>query len=343
MRHIKLKILFIMALITSIIQANIIYVDKDISDRFWINAHVNLNVALQQAESGDEIWVAKGVYFPGREIQDSFFIKDGVKLYGGFSGGEVRKCDRDFMVNETILSGDIGKLNVLEDNIMHIIRSHGDYQKGALIDGFTIRDGYSTDGRGGGALLLEENAIVSIINSKFINNHAKNLGGAVKCSYATNIYQCLFESNSATMGGAIFIADHKTQKEKINIQKSTFVCNVADIGSVIGANKNKEFILDSCILWNNKSNFGKLNSFSKELLNKNRTNITNIAVDDPMFLNINDGNNIFIYKTLSAKGPFTDNYEFEFHQYRGIAENYGYRCKKQYYKLNYQYFILGQF
>lgn len=327
----------------SIMQAKIIYVDKNISDGFWINAYVNLNAALMQAESGDELWVAKGMYFPGREIHDSFLLKDGVKLYGGFTGGEVRRSDRDIIANETILSGDIGLANVLEDNSMHILRSVGAFKEGALIDGFTIRDGYATDGMGGGALLLEEDAIISVVNSKFIHNHAKNWGGAIKCFQGIHIYQCLFENNCATMGGAIFVADSKTQEEKIKIQKSTFVCNVADIASVIGGHKNTEFILDSCILWNNKSNFGKLNSFSKELLFKNRSTITNIAVDDPVFSNINDENSIFIYKTLHVNGPFLNNYEFDSNHYKSIPKHLGYRSKKQPFRLHYPYFMLGQF
>jgi predicted outer membrane repeat protein len=327
----------------TVMQAKIIYVDNDISDGFWINAFFNLHEALKQAEPGDELWVAKGSYVPGREIHDSFLIKDGVKLFGGFIGGEVRRCDRDIIENETILSGDIGIADVLEDNSMHILRSVGVFKEGALIDGFTIRDGYATDGLGGGALLLEENAIVSICNTKFINNHAKNLGGAVKCYHGVHIYQCLFEKNSATMGGAIFVADCQTKKEKINIQKSTFVCNVADIASVLGGHKNIEFILDSCILWNNKSNFGKLNSFSKELLYKNRSTISNIAVDDPVFSNLDDENSIFIYKTLHVNGPFLKNYEFDSNHYKTIPKDLGYRSKKQVFRLNYKFFMLGQF
>ena len=60
--------------------------------------------------------MAAGTYTPGSERVDSFALKNGVEVYGGFAGvadeapGSFDLADRDFVANETILSGEIGAL-----------------------------------------------------------------------------------------------------------------------------------------------------------------------------------------------------------------------------------------
>ena len=55
----------------------------------WDNAFTNLESALAAANSGDEIWVAKGTYKPGDTREDSFQLKDGGSIYGGFAATET--------------------------------------------------------------------------------------------------------------------------------------------------------------------------------------------------------------------------------------------------------------
>ena len=55
----------------------------------WENAFTNLQLAISAASSGDEIWVAQGVYKLGNNRTDSFDIPDGVTIYGGFAGDET--------------------------------------------------------------------------------------------------------------------------------------------------------------------------------------------------------------------------------------------------------------
>ena len=90
-----------------------IYVDKDASGNndgtSWADAYTDLQTAIGNATSSDEIWVAEGVYKPNGE-GDSFTItgaKDGLEVYGGFDATESNRDERDPTANRTILSGDL--------------------------------------------------------------------------------------------------------------------------------------------------------------------------------------------------------------------------------------------
>src|SRR5690606_26465970 len=84
----------------------------------WENAFPDLQDALEEAVEGDQIWIAAGTYVPtGNGSVDNerlvhFRMKDGVEIYGGFAGDEdptdFDLNERDFELNETILSGDLG-------------------------------------------------------------------------------------------------------------------------------------------------------------------------------------------------------------------------------------------
>jgi len=84
----------------------------------WTNGYRDLSDALDQAAltasavNPVQIWIARGLYTPGRGSLDptvTFTVVDGVQLYGGFAGGETELSQRDPILNETILSGDLGR------------------------------------------------------------------------------------------------------------------------------------------------------------------------------------------------------------------------------------------
>jgi len=77
----------------------------------WNAAISDLQVALARARSGDEIWVAQGISkpgAPGASRDSTFRLRDGVRVYGGFAATEEALEDRDPLLHETILSGDLG-------------------------------------------------------------------------------------------------------------------------------------------------------------------------------------------------------------------------------------------
>jgi len=76
----------------------------------WDRAFRDLQDALAVAHPGDEIWIAAGTYRPDRGTGDrdmSFTVEGGIALYGGFSGRETERKQRDWARNETLLTGDL--------------------------------------------------------------------------------------------------------------------------------------------------------------------------------------------------------------------------------------------
>ncbi|MFP8876133.1 MAG: hypothetical protein VCB99_04305, partial [Myxococcota bacterium] len=83
--------------------------------------------ALLYSETGDEIWVAAGTYYPdyGDAVFEddrfaAFELKSGVSLYGGFAGTETQRGQRDPDANETILSGAVGTLTDGSEDSVHV-------------------------------------------------------------------------------------------------------------------------------------------------------------------------------------------------------------------------------
>ncbi len=77
-------------------QAKIYYVKTDgtSTGTSWSDAASNIQTMIDKAVSGDEVWVAKGTYYPTTETiardarSRTFSVKNGVNLYGGFAGSE---------------------------------------------------------------------------------------------------------------------------------------------------------------------------------------------------------------------------------------------------------------
>ncbi|MCB9297735.1 MAG: DUF11 domain-containing protein [Lewinellaceae bacterium] len=132
----------------------ILYVDRDAmgaaNGLSWADAFTNLQDALAIAQSGDEIWVAEGAYYPDQgtgytpgERAHSFVMKNGVAIYGGFPNtGDPTFADRNWATHETILSGDIGTADDNSDNSYHIIfNDNNGLNSSAVLDGFIISGG----------------------------------------------------------------------------------------------------------------------------------------------------------------------------------------------------------
>lgn len=139
--------------------AGVVYVDVDAlgagDGSSWSDAKTSLRAALDAAQAGDDLWIAEGTYVPGptAEETDSFFLKDGVGLYGGFSGNETALSQRDPVAHPTILSGDVNGddvlpaswptgWNIVTANSAHIVTANG-VGPTAVLDGLVISQGHT--------------------------------------------------------------------------------------------------------------------------------------------------------------------------------------------------------
>ena len=169
----------------------------------WADAYTSLQSALSAAVSGDEIWVAKGRYRPTTNTDRtvSFVMKQSVAIYGGFAGTEMSRNQRDWVANQTILSGDIGIQGDNSDNSYHVVVGVSD----SVLNGFTITGGNANGSAysekvGGG--MYNNSSSPTVTNCTFSGNSADYYGGGMY-NYNSNprVTNCTFSENSAIEGG----------------------------------------------------------------------------------------------------------------------------------------------
>ena len=103
--------------ITRTASAATVYVKTDGNDansgNSWASAKKTVQAAVNAAGEGDEIWVAAGTY--AEHIKNKTTGPSGsevavnVALYGGFSGTETSRDQRNWQSNLTILDGGGGR------------------------------------------------------------------------------------------------------------------------------------------------------------------------------------------------------------------------------------------
>ncbi len=193
----------------------------------WADAFSGLQSAIAGAAYGDTIWVAEGIYYPTTttDRSASFLLKNGIKIFGGFTGTETSLLDRDLSIHHTVLSGDIGQPGNVFDNAFHVLFGRG-VDSTTVLDGFTITAAYGSnapfsgsqmDPKGGGLLLLgawdmsESSPIIR--NCRFEKNYSSQ-GGGIYCSWKDEdfpdipaglvnprLVNCQFVGNYASAGG----------------------------------------------------------------------------------------------------------------------------------------------
>jgi hypothetical protein len=172
----------------------------------WTDAYTDLQSALGPASSGDQIWVAAGTYKPGTLRTDTFSLKTGVAIYGGFAGTETLLSQRNPAVNVTTLSGDIGTSGDATDNSYHVVSASG-VDGTAILDGFTVSGGnadgtYPADSGGG---MWNDSGSPSLTNVILSGNAASHNGGGIFNNGGNlTLTKVLFNGNtSGSEGGGI--------------------------------------------------------------------------------------------------------------------------------------------
>ncbi len=255
--------------------------------RTWATAINDLQRALDAAEGSGgavtEIWVARGTYTPSRPAgwYATFALLNGVGIYGGFAGSELRHEERDPATHISALSPSLGE----NGPVRRLVTATG-VDQSAVLDGFwlnqeelststgiyaqpgspTLRnlivsrfndcglrlsgsarvtacriEGCHTSGSGGGA---ELSGNVVIENCTFAGNGAANAGGGVAGSGA--FINCTFSRNGADEGGAA-IAD---PAGAMSFTSCTFDANYAGFGGGGVAGAATTLVRDSAFINN---------------------------------------------------------------------------------------------
>ena len=175
----------------------------------WNNAYISLQSALTNAAvvSGDQVWVATGVYSPGSLSTSSFVLKNGVKIYGGFAGGETSLSQRNYSTNVTILSG--GANPPISSNSYHVVAdSSSTLNSTTTLDGFTIQNGYASGAASnayGAGIYLHSNSSPTLNNLIISGNTASLGGGLYNSGGAPILSNVAFIGNAAsTDGGGMY-------------------------------------------------------------------------------------------------------------------------------------------
>lgn len=200
-----------------------LYVDADATGKntgaSWTDAYTTLQDAFDEANLHPsreyEIWVAEGTYRPdvdsighaspgpfdhsiGNRAESFTLTRDSVEVYGGFSGSESTRDQRDPSGNEVALSGDIGTRSDTSDNSYHVVYLDGRSRE--PITGATVLDGLT---------IAEGNARGAFPNDS---------GGGVFCEGGGTGNDCqpalsnlLFKDNDAIFGGGLFINESDTE------------------------------------------------------------------------------------------------------------------------------------
>ena len=220
----------------------------------WANAYGEdqlFNLLSVTAQAGDEIWIAKGTYRPdlfGVRTK-SFILKNGVKLYGGFSGTETALEQRNWKTNETILSGELGG----GINSYHVVVAN-DTDSTTLLDGFWIIGGNANapnpNNWGGG--LYSVNGSLVIRNCSFAGNLGITGGGAIYQEQGSPVIEnCLFAENSSPALGAAILHSNLYSW----IKNSIFTENMAAAGAAL-FNSNTTAVVTNCTFYDNEANVG---------------------------------------------------------------------------------------
>jgi hypothetical protein len=257
----------------------------------WTSAFLDLQDALDVATSGEQIWIAQGVYTPTDldgntdPRKASYRLSSGVEIYGGFFGNESNVSERMPNLYRVFLTGDINSDDDSggdnSENVYHVVTIDDLSGSPLLLDGVVIvkgnANGASNDLTGGGVLITNyvpgSTANPKIRGCHFVGNSA-DYGGAVgmDTEYCQlTISHCIISgNNSVYRGGGIYssgitkvdncllIGNNSGNggaifaKYQINLYSNTVVQNSADFVGGLLIGQNSTATAINNIFWDNE-------------------------------------------------------------------------------------------
>jgi parallel beta-helix repeat protein len=304
----------------------------------WVNASGDFQAMINASASGDEVWVAAGTYKPTYDPFGSsspadprdktFFVKDGVKIYGGFAGTETALSQRLITTNVTILSGDVDGNDVVTgsgstlsitnntENVYHIVlASTSSGGVGVTIDGFTITGGNANksdptsasnltingnqiDRANGGGIYIA-NGTNTISNNTLFGNSVLGSGAGVYTYYGMNTItnNTLFGNSAANSGGGGIASTFGTNTHNNN----NISGNSGRKGGGILVAQGTNIITNNTISGNSATlDGGGILSFASNNLITNNTVSGNTTGNNGAGINIYYGNTTLSNNTISG-------------------------------------------
>ena len=217
----------------------------------WERAYNSLSNALIAAASGDDLWVAGGVY------RESIDLKSGVDLYGGFSGseGEDDFDLRDWQANQTVLDATGLGESVVKGVSIEFVR----------IDGLILTGGRAT--YGGGAHFVDSEIHVQHCRiEKNVTASPTGDGGGGLYSQSSKLYLESVEitNNTGRLGGGVYQEGGRIEYRKCRIHMNGAAVGELPSGGVfttltgggIEATKRAEIFLEETEISSNVSRGG---------------------------------------------------------------------------------------
>jgi ribonuclease BN (tRNA processing enzyme) len=184
--------------------------------RAWPTAYRSLTAALEDAgRDGAELRLAAGTYALGKDRSESFVLRPGVRLSGGFKGDR-----RDPSKYVTTLAGN-GAYHVLVG------------AEGAALDGLVVTggradgDGYA--GKGGGLVTYRDAP----------QGRPRSEAGT---GFTMAVSRCVFSNNVARDGGAVYSYD----SAKVTYSDCVFADNRAENGGAVLDRVGVKSVFDRC-------------------------------------------------------------------------------------------------
>lgn len=240
----------LLSVLTAVAQAKVIYVNgssgNTVEDgKTWATSYKTIEQAISNAESDNEIWVAKGEYAP----VNTYRITQNLNLYGGFAGTENSLLLRDITANETVLRGGSEPSSKTLFN----------HEKNAKL----IIDGFSWTNYGGGTnssfqsidgvpdLTANDRFYLRINNCKFYDGGQPvsfSVPGTVEIENSTFVNNINLNFNDNTFHDTV---TNSVAKVNVRIVNSTF-SNYQRSNILYCARVNLEII--NCEFFNNTNN-----------------------------------------------------------------------------------------
>lgn len=194
----------------------------------WDRAYKTISKAINSASSGDNIFVAKGIY----DVASGVILKNGVNMYGGFIGTEDGIADRQYVdvdTNGVVERWELKNATVLNgDGTGSILNQTTTFTNPTNIDGFTLMGGRATNG--GGANLQ----IGVTLSGCIVQDNVAENGGGLYLDGAIARDNLIRDNLYIKQGGGVYVVNGG-EVERCKVSGNIFIKESAlKVGNIYG-------------------------------------------------------------------------------------------------------------